>query len=164
MNMKSLLLVLCCLLAVSCSKNDTPEALLDSSKYWDYAYSGIFGDGGSVALGFINENGELIYLWVDSPLKSPDQRRFYLQSTYNDPEAKEVMEGSLLEIKILNLLTTSHTYTFLKPHLPDINLIIEIIQDRKRPFPHFIRVAENIKNAEQGACTQPSVAEAPSGE
>jgi len=126
----------------SCASKDvTPESVrrLNSENYWNLVSVESFTDGGSVVHTFLNGEGEVIHIWTDGSFSSPDTRRFYLKSSYNDRNAIEVIEGSEFEQKLITLLESCNNYSC----LPDnhsiesmCSTLKEIMQDRHLPNPY----------------------------
>ena len=121
--------------------NRQPEVMqgIDEPTNWMYITSLPFGDGGSVALGFLDSNGRIIYLWADSPMSSPDKRRFFLQRTFNDSQRIEVKENSALEKRVLALIDGCMKFDCLDSCIVDIHAVRKMLLDRNMPFHEFLR-------------------------
>ncbi|MCP5537308.1 MAG: hypothetical protein H7A51_13890 [Akkermansiaceae bacterium] len=106
--------------------------LLDRGKYWSYRTSDMFADGGSVIMGFINGNGEIIYVWFDFSIggEKYDYRRCFLQESYNDPDAVEILQGSDLESKVITLIEESRSHEALDKIMPSRDKAIQILKSR----------------------------------
>ena len=124
---------------VGCQKQNPPKPLSTSqlvtqSDHWDYAYSSVFGDGGSLAYGFINDQGLIVYLVALSPMQSPEKRVISLQRSFNDRETTVLVPGSKLEAQVLKLLENAHEYPWMQAHLPALDRLKAMLRDRSSPF------------------------------
>jgi hypothetical protein len=137
MMMRSMLFVM--LLFVSCKESDsksvasTPNAIaqLDLDGFWQYRTADYFLDGGSVVMGFINGNGEVLYVFFDFSMGTHEYRECRLQRTYNDKDAITILPGSDLERKVITLIENAHSIEVLEKFLPNRGRAIEIIKTRK---------------------------------
>ena len=111
------------------------EQLITDTKHWEYVYCTMFSDGGSLAYGFLNDEGSLVYLFAECPMVSPEKRRILLKRSYNDREAIVIDSGSKLEAKVLHLLDTLMDYSWAEGHLFDLGELVAMLQDRSAPFP-----------------------------
>lgn len=132
----SLAIALC---TVGCQKQSPPNPtsatqLVTLSDHWDYAYSSVFGDGGSCAYGFINHEGLIVYLVALSPMQSPEKRVISLQRSFNDREAVVLVPGSKLEAQVLKLVENAHEFPWMKDHLPALDQLKAMLRDRSPPF------------------------------
>jgi hypothetical protein len=132
--MKPAILISIILCLAGCDRQSDVERGIDKPTHWMYITSMPFADGGSVALGFLDENGRIIYLWVDSPFNSKNGTRFYLKRTFNDKERIEILKNSELEKRIIALIDGCIKYEFLSPYIADIQLVRKMILDRSIPF------------------------------
>ena len=139
--MKHGLPILAFLAIVACSHKatappKTASELLRDDTFWTIAFGDAFGDGGSTSLSFIGSDGQIIHIWAQvrrEPTAAP--QRFYLKRTYNDPDAVEILPGSPLEARVIELLTSHQhrsDYTLPKSYPKHY---IAMLRDRKRPFP-----------------------------
>ena len=84
------------------------EDILYSSEYLDFVSAIGLVDGGSLIYSFLNDNGDIIHLFEDNSMRSrenDDYRRYFIQRNYTDKAAVEIIPGSELEKKIIELLT-----------------------------------------------------------
>jgi hypothetical protein len=132
--MKPTILIFILLCLAGCNRQPEVERGIDKPTHWMYIISMPFVDGGSVALGFLDENGRIIYLWVDSPFNSKNGTRFYLKRTFNDKERIEILKNPELEKRIIALIDGCVKYDFLSPHIADIQIVRKMILDRSIPF------------------------------
>ena len=128
--MQYLLLMLTMLLLFSCKETDssigTPEpssiANLDLDGFWMYRTADMFMDGGSVVMGFINGNGEVLYVFFDYSIGSSEDPKGYrkckLQRTYNDKGSVEIPPGSEIEGKVISLIEKANCHEVLEKILP----------------------------------------------
>ena len=123
----------------SCGDRDTkssssaswPEKMIAEGSYWNYMTADYFADGGSVIMGFINHNGEILYVFFDYSIGSgKDHRRVFVQRSYNDPDAVEVVPRSDLESNVVTLIKEARLHSALEPLLPERSLAIKILQTR----------------------------------
>ncbi len=115
----------------SCSKGEWVDKVIHVNGIWHYAFSGVFADGGSVALGLINGNGEIVYVFFDySAGTNHEYRRCYIQRSYNDSGAVEIVRGSDLESSVISIIKNARLVNELRRSLPDRNEAIEILQKR----------------------------------
>jgi hypothetical protein len=140
--MNYLLLMLTMLLLVSCKESNnntaTPEpssiANLELDGFWMYRTADMFMDGGSVVMGFINGNGEVLYVFFDYSIGSSEDPKAYrkckLQRTYNDKMAVEIPPGSELEGKVISLIEKAHCHEALEKILPSRDKAVEILKTR----------------------------------
>ncbi|MEO5713215.1 MAG: hypothetical protein ABIT37_06975 [Luteolibacter sp.] len=126
------------------------EQLVAVSKYWDYAYSCGFSDGGSIAYGFINEEGEILYLFAYSPMISPEKRKIALTRSYNAPRV-EIVFGSNLEAEVLKVVENANEYSWMEGHLPKLDGLKAMLRDRSTPFPKTDIPSEEDAASEQSA-------------
>jgi hypothetical protein len=129
------------LLLVSCKETNnssaTPEpssiANLELDGFWMYRTADMFTDGGSVVMGFINGNGEVLYVFFDYSIGSSEAkgyRKCKLQRIYNDKGAVEIPPGSELEDKVISLIEKAHCQEVLEKILPSRDKAIEILKTR----------------------------------
>ena len=126
-----------CLLLNGCTKPSPAERLLTESKYWDYAWTCAFSDGGSLVYGFINEEGLPVYVWAEYRWVATEKQRIFLQRSYNDPERVEIIPHSELETKVFHLFDNHTEYAWLKQVLPPLDGLRSMLRDRSAPFPIF---------------------------
>ena len=140
MNRTVLICVLLALPACSPKPNVAPPSktaydLLQNDTFWTLAFGDAFADGGSVTLSFVGRDGDIIHLWAQAPLNATaPTRQFYLKRTYNDPNAVEILPGSPVERRVLELLTSYQHRS--QVSIPDsyAQHFIAMLRDRKRPF------------------------------
>lgn len=116
-------------------KPPSAEQLLTESKFWDYAYAGHFADGGSIAYGFINEEGIPVYLIAYCPMQSPQKRKLSLNRSFNDVDGQEIPAGSKLEADILKVVENANENSVLEEWLPNLDDLKAMLRDRAAPFP-----------------------------
>ena len=140
--MKIGLLIYASLAIVACSPkpaaSPTKSAfdLLQEDTFWTLAFGDAFGDGGSFTLSFIGSDGQIIHIWAQArrdPTASTQQ--FYLKRTYNDPKAIEILPGSPVEARVIELLTSHQRRPTLGIPASYPKHFIAMLRDRKRPFP-----------------------------
>ena len=94
----------------------------------------MFTDGGSVVMGFINGNGEVLYVFFDYSIGSSHDPKAYrkckLQRNYNDKRAVEIPPGSELECKVISLIEKAECHEVLEKILPRRDKAIEILKTR----------------------------------
>jgi hypothetical protein len=89
-----------------------------------------------MSLSFIGSNGQIIHVWAQArrdPAAGP--QRFYLRRTYNDPDSVEILPGSPLEARVIELLASHQhraDYTLPKSYPKHF---IAMLRDRQRAFP-----------------------------
>jgi hypothetical protein len=126
--------------AAGCQKQ-TPAKPVSASElvsmpyHWDYAYSSVFSDGGSLAYGFINNEGLIVYLTALSPMRAPEKRVLRLQRSFNDKDATVLIRGSKLEADVLKLVENANEYPWMKAHMPSLDRLKAMLLDRSAPFP-----------------------------
>jgi len=134
-------LLLASLLFVACQEVHTKKVgndghsdvttLLESGSYWSYRTADVFADGGSVAMGFINSNGEVLYVIFDySIYMDKNYRPCRLKRTYHDSGAVEILPGSELERKVLALIENAICPEELEAMLPLRDKAKEILKTR----------------------------------
>lgn len=139
--MNYLLLMLAIFLLVSCKETNnsaSPEpssiANLELDGLWRYRTADMFMDGGSVIMGFINGNGEVLYVFFDYSTESSEDTKAYrkckLQRTYNDKMAVEIPRGSELEGKVISLIEDAYCHEALEKILPSRDKAVEILKTR----------------------------------
>ena len=116
-------------------KPPSAEQLVTESKYWDYAYGSHFADGGSIAYGFINEEGIPVYLIAYCPMQSPHKRKLALKRSFNDVDGQEIAAGSKLEADILKVVENANENSVLEEWLPNLADLKAMLRDRLAPFP-----------------------------
>jgi hypothetical protein len=133
--MKILTLLLFAVVLISCSPTPrfTAEDILNSSDYWVPSPGGSFSDGGSYAVGLINENGDVIYLWAEQvAFSGADKQTLYLKKNYNDPHGVVIPENSELEKRVLYVLEHLDIPSSLKFFVPTIETFKKVLQDRTK--------------------------------
>ena len=106
--------------------------VLNSDDYWGPVHAETFTDGGSVALGLVNGNGEVIYLWAKSTgfLEKGEPQTLFLQLNYNDPNQVIIQPDSELEGRIINLLDTLDIRKEQEVAIPLVNDFKDALMDR----------------------------------
>jgi hypothetical protein len=147
------------LLTASCSRPpDEPldaRELLEISGSWQYKYSCVLSDGGSIAYGFINEDGIPIYVFAASEFSSPSKRRIFLRRTINDPRSIEIVEGSELEAYLRKRIESSYIPSLVRAPVK-IDGLFEMLDSRSAPFPR--ESVTNQRTVEQGGAHRPATA------
>lgn len=116
-------------------KQPSAEQLVTESKYWDYAYGSHFADGGSIAYGFINQEGIPVYVVAYCPMQSPEKRKLSLKRSFNDVDGREIATGSKLEADVLKVVENASEYSVLEEWLPNLAALKAMLRDRTAPFP-----------------------------
>lgn len=132
-------LVLCLVLA-SCSpasERTSVDVLHSSGYYWELVHPEFFSDGGSVALGLLNSNGELIFLWAHSTWDKPGKQKLYLKLNYNDPNSIEIIEDSDLERAISTILESIVIRPYLDDFIPLVDAFKSVLSDRCDQVPRL---------------------------
>ena len=108
------------------------EEMIAKGSYWQYMTADYFVDGGSCIMGFINQNGEILYVWFDFSISSSKHqyRHCYLQRSYNDPLAVEIPKHSDLEAQVIKLIEESHSHKVIERYLHSKPKAIEILKTR----------------------------------
>ena len=101
------------ILIVSCSHMEQMHTALDvinSDDYWEPIHADVFDDGGSVALGLKNGNGEVVYLWADTTalLAAGEPQTLVIKLNYNDPDKVPIPPRSELEDQMISILDNLH--------------------------------------------------------
>jgi hypothetical protein len=141
--MKISLPIIACLVLTACgpktSSQQTPknaEQMLREETFWRLAVGDVFLDGGSVSLGFIGSEGQIIHVQADVHRNPADgSQRFYLMRTYHDMDGVEILPKSSLEHRVIELLTQYQRRP--ENNIPDsyTKHFIALMRDRQRPFP-----------------------------
>lgn len=120
-----------------CTPNpETAYDLLQEDTFWTLVSGDTFADGGSVALSFINSDGQIIHLWAQGSSGSDaGPRRFFLKRTYNDPQPVEVVPGSSIEERVLTLLESFQRRPYVNIPESYPKHFVSMLRDRKHPFP-----------------------------
>jgi len=141
--MTKLALITTCFALLACNSSKTPSPgkvgslpehmeHFDLEGFWTYRTADRFLDGGSVALGFIDSNGDLLYVWFDFSINSKSKyRRCWLMKTYNDTDGVEIIPKSKLETKVISLIESSICGGVLEELLPKRYEAIEILKTRE---------------------------------
>jgi len=129
-----LLLLVSCKESGSKGETSTSGAIQDMKLdgFWTYRTADYFWDGGSFVMGFINGNGEVLYVFFDYSLNmSKNYRPCWLKRTYNDSGAVEILPGSELERKVLTLIENAdYCSKELEAMLPSRSEAMRIIRSR----------------------------------
>jgi hypothetical protein len=112
--------------------------LLQADTFWTLAFGDSFMDGGSFVLGFIGSDGQIIHVWAQARRDpTASDQRFYLKRTYNDPAAVEVLPGSPIEARVIELLTSHQRRPDLGIQESYARHFIAMLRDRRRPMPQM---------------------------
>ena len=141
--MKIGLLICASLAVVACSPKPTASPLpktafdlLQADTFWTLAFGDAFADGGSFSLSFIGSDGQIVHVWAQSPHdRTSSAQRFYLKRTYNDADAVEILPGSAVETRVIELLNSYHRRPQIQIQDSYAKHFIVMLRDRKRPFP-----------------------------
>ncbi len=110
----------------------TPIDYLHSSDEWMPTHVDGFMDGGSTALGLVNGNGEVIYLWASPMLGlAPEaDQSIFLVLNYTDPNGIRILPGSDLEGELLSILDNLMIRPSQEEFIPDIKDFQDVLLDR----------------------------------
>lgn len=86
-----------------------------------------------MACGFFNDNGEVLYLWIEAEPDVDGRSVFYLKRSFKDPEAVLIQSGSELEIKVIRMLDRAKVPPGQEDHFPDIEILKTVLLNRKLP-------------------------------
>ena len=110
---------------------DWVKDVIKDHDYWFYLTAVPFADGGSVAMGFMNLEGEMLHVLFDYSIgHDQDYRRCYIQRSFNDLEAIELERGSKLEAKVISIIKDARLNKESRPFLPSQDKAIEILEKR----------------------------------
>jgi hypothetical protein len=114
-----------------------PVGLLRKETFWwDYAYSSAFCDGGSIAYGFINGEGEILYVFAYCPMQSPERRLLVLKRSFNGRSC-EIVAGSPLEAEVMKLVEEANEDPSRQHCQPPLAELKAMLRDRMAPFPDW---------------------------
>ena len=132
----SLAIAACSPKAAAPPSSKTAFDLLQQDTFWTLAFGDAFADGGSFTLSFIGRDGQIIHVWAQARVdEAASAQRFYLKRTYNDSDAVEVLPGSPIEARVIELLTSHHRRPEIGIQASYAKHFIAMLRDRKRPFP-----------------------------
>ena len=102
--------------------------------WWEPVHADSFLDGGSVALGLVNNGGQVFYLWaqeVVTPDIKPDKQQLYLMLHYDDPHPVPVVEHSELEERLLEIFDEMEPRPHQEVFLPMVQAFRDLLADRR---------------------------------
>lgn len=156
-NMKILSTILLAILVSSCSPELTQshrnaeEIVNAPNEFWQIVLYEFFQDGGSGALGLINKNGEIIYVWAEATWHKPGKQKIFLQLNFNDQNRIEIAEGSALEKQVLEILKSAYNRTGYTQTDMLVDKFKKVLNDRTQQITINNWMESNKEITEQGS-------------
>ena len=132
------MIFLAMLLLMSCQENNNiaprEHSIFNLDGFWSYRTADMFMDGGSVAMGFVDGNGEILYVFFDYSIESSQNPQTYrkcrLQRTFKGTESVEIPPGSELEAEVITFISEAQCSEALEQILPSRDKAIDILRTR----------------------------------